>query len=232
MDLMRKNDSSIRSGGGATPPRDELALWADDAWPTALSVADGQLAAAIVATVRSPLLILDAGLLVHRANLAFYRGFRVTPEETIGRRVFEIGDGQWDVPALRLLLEEIILRDTAFDDFEIQHDFPSLGHRVMLLTARRIEVGLDHPQLILLSLEDVTERREAEGRVDAYAAELRRSNQELEELASVASHDLQEPLRKIRTFGNLLAEEFGPGLGVTGRQYLGACSTPPSGCRG
>jgi signal transduction histidine kinase len=221
MGLMRESDPSIRSGGGATQRRDELALRADDAWPTAISVAEGQLAAAIVATVRSPLLILDAGLLVHRANLAFYRDFRVEPEETIGRRIFEIGDGQWDVPALRSLLEEIILRDTAFDDFEVQHDFPRLGRRAMLLTARRIEGGLGHPLLILLAIEDDTERRESKGRADAYAAELQRSNRELEELASVASHDLQEPLRKIRTFGELLAEECDLSLGETGRAYLG-----------
>lgn len=186
-----------------------------------VSAEDGRLAAAIVATVREPLLILDADLIVRGANPAFYRGFGTTPGETAGRLVYEIGDGQWDIPVLRQFLEGIIPRDAVFEDFEVEHDFPRLGRRIILLNGRRIDGDPGRPHLILLAFEDVTARRAAEERADAYATELERSNRELEEFATVASHDLQEPLRKIHTFGDLLAEEHVEHLGESGREYLG-----------
>ncbi len=115
----------------------------------------------IVDTVREPLLILDSALRVRSANRAFYRAFQVSPEETEDYLIYELGNGQWDIPALRTLLEDIIPQKSAFDDFELEHDFPSIGQRVMLLNARKLRPG-DHTEFLVLAMEDVTERRRAE----------------------------------------------------------------------
>src|SRR5437762_5073735 len=78
--------------------------------------------------------MLDAALRVRSANRAFYQTFQVSPEETEGRLIYELGNGQWDIPALRTLLEDIIPQSSVFNDYELEHDFPTIGRRVMLLT--------------------------------------------------------------------------------------------------
>jgi len=90
----------------------------------------------IVDTVREPLLILDATLRVRSANRAFYQTFHVSPGETEGRLIYELGNGQWDIPDLRTLLEDIVPKSSVFDDFELDHTFPAIGRRVMLLKRR------------------------------------------------------------------------------------------------
>lgn len=116
----------------------------------------------IVDTVREPLLVLDADLRVRRANRSFYRSFEVAPENTEGRLVYELGNHQWDIPALRRLLEEVLPQDSAFDNFEVVHEFPAIGRKVMLLNARRVHRPGNHMEFILLALEDITERRRLE----------------------------------------------------------------------
>jgi len=115
----------------------------------------------IVDTVREPLLILDATLRVRSANRAFYQTFRVSPGETEGRLIYELGNGQWDIPDLRTLLEDIVPKSSVFDDFEFEHTFPDIGRRVMLLNARKLQAG-QHGELLVLAMEDVTARRQAE----------------------------------------------------------------------
>src|SRR4051812_31601145 len=95
----------------------------------------------IVDTVREPLLILDAGLRVHSANRAFYQTFRVSSEETEGHLIYELGNGQWDIPDLRRLLEDVVPKSSVFNDFELEHTFPVIGRRVMLLNARQLKAG-------------------------------------------------------------------------------------------
>src|SRR5688572_20211120 len=112
----------------------------------------------IVDTVREPLLILDTTLRVRSGNRAFYQTFQVSHEETEDRLIYQLGNGQWDIPALRTLLEDIIPASSAFNDFELEHDFPGIGRRVMLLNARKLQAG-HHGELLGLALEDVTERR-------------------------------------------------------------------------
>lgn len=112
----------------------------------------------IVDASRDPLLILGWDLRVKLANETFYNTFRVDRSQTEGRMVYELGNGQWDIPALRNLLEHVLPNDDAFDDFEVEHDFEGVGRRIMVLNARRV----DHLQLILLAIEDQTERRLAE----------------------------------------------------------------------
>jgi PAS domain S-box-containing protein len=113
----------------------------------------------IVGTIREPLLILDSDLRVSIANRSFYKTFGVTPEETEGRLLFELGNRQWDIPRLRELLEEVLPRDSHFDGFEVDHEFERVGRRSMVLNARRLPPAGGRPELILLAIEDVTERR-------------------------------------------------------------------------
>ena len=127
----------------------------------------------IVDTVREPILVLSADLKVQRANRSFYRTFQVAPQDTENRLVYELGNGQWDIPALRKLLEEILPQNTAFEDFEVAHDFPDIGRKVMLLNARRIHRDGHHPEAILLAIEDITERRKLEAALAAQQEWLR-----------------------------------------------------------
>ena len=119
-------------------------------------------AEAIVDTVRQPLVVLDADLRVQSANRAFYQGFQVTPEATVGQPVYEIGERQLDVPRLRVLLGEILRERGAVTNFEVEHDVPEIGRRTMLLNARVLSRGGGRPDLILLASEDVTDRKRAE----------------------------------------------------------------------
>jgi PAS domain S-box-containing protein len=115
----------------------------------------------IVDTVREPLLILDTTLRVRSANRAFYQTFQVSPEETVDRLIYELGNGQWDIPDLRTLLEDIVPKSSVFNDFELEHTFPVIGRRVMLLNARKLQAG-QHGELLVLAMEDVTARKLAE----------------------------------------------------------------------
>ena len=115
-------------------------------------------AEAIVETVRAPLLVVDAGLRVVSANRSFYRTFQASPEETRHKLLYELGNGQWDIPGLRLLLEDILPKNNQVDDYKIEHVFPGIGRRVMLLNARRIMQEGVGTQMILIAIEDITER--------------------------------------------------------------------------
>ncbi|MDH3685606.1 MAG: PAS domain-containing protein [Myxococcales bacterium] len=113
----------------------------------------------ILDTLREPFLVLNADLTVERANQAFYQAFGAEPEETVGKRIFDLGDGQWEIPRLRELLEQLLPKNQAFDDYEVDHEFPTIGRRVMLLNARRVKRSrTGDPDLILLAIEDVTGR--------------------------------------------------------------------------
>jgi len=117
------------------------------------------LAQAIVDTIHEPLVVLDAGLRVLVASRAFYEIFQVDPDQTVGRLLYDLGDGQWNIPALRLLLETIIPEHTAMDGFEVAHDFPGLGPRTMLLNARMVVYDTSLNTTILLAFTDITARR-------------------------------------------------------------------------
>ena len=113
------------------------------------------LAESIVATVREPLVVLDGDMKVVSASRSFYRYFRTAPEQTVGRSIYDLGDGQWNIPALRELLETILPRDQSFEDFVIERDFPLIGHSKMLLNARRLVGDDGEKPLLLLAMEAV-----------------------------------------------------------------------------
>jgi chemotaxis protein methyltransferase CheR len=124
------------------------------------------LAEAIVDAIREPLLVLDPDLRVIAASRSFYRTFAVTPRKTEGKLLFELGRGQWNIPGLRALLEDVIPKRRTVDAFEVEHEFPSIGRRVMLLDARRVFGEDGAASAILLAIEDVTRRREADQEKD------------------------------------------------------------------
>jgi len=180
-----------------------------------------QLLRDIMDTVREPLIVVDANFRVTQANRAFFRTFRVEPSETIGRTLFALGDGQWDVPVLRELLRDKLTIESAVTDVDVDHVFPGIGRKIMHLNARVVRQSDHLPRMILLAIEDVTDRRVTEWRLAEQRIELERSNAALNEFASVASHDLQEPLRKILSFGERLDLAAGPLLDGDARQHLG-----------
>jgi two-component system CheB/CheR fusion protein len=110
------------------------------------------LAEGIIDTVSEPLIVLDSALQVVSASRSFYQYFQVTPEETIGRKIYDLGNGQWAIPALRQLLEDILPQKTVMDGYVVEHDFPGLGPRRMVLNARRIVTALGNTEMILLAM--------------------------------------------------------------------------------
>ena len=143
----------------------EAARTAQEARTQALQDAQ-ELAEKVMETIRDPLLILQPDLRVEAANPAFYQLFQVHPADTLGWCIYDLGNGQWAIPALRTLLEDILPSQTVFHDFEVSHTFAQLGPRTMLLNARRV----DHLQRILLAIEDITSRKHAETLLRAHAA--------------------------------------------------------------
>lgn len=117
-------------------------------------------AESLVETVREPLVVLDRDLRVQRATSAFYQTFLVSREETEGRFLYDLGNGQWNNPRLRELLGAALFKSEAFHDFEVEHDFPHIGRRTMRLNARRVPRRDPQERTALLAIEDVTERRE------------------------------------------------------------------------
>ena len=115
--------------------------------------------------MREPLLVLDSNLRVIVASPSFYRVFKTSTEHTLGRRIYELGNGQWDIPALRNLLDRLLPGNGHFDDYEVVHEFPDIGRRTMLLNARRLHDGPDTLPLILLAIEDTTDRRARRSRL-------------------------------------------------------------------
>ncbi|MCF8079711.1 MAG: PAS domain S-box protein [Desulfobacterales bacterium] len=123
---------------------------------------EGRIFEDIFETIPDPLLVLDSNLKVILANRSFYECFKMKPEETLGKFIYELGNKQWDIPRLCELLETVISSRAAFDDFEVEQEFTPIGRRIMLLNARQIEAGSQKKRMILLDIEDVTESRKSE----------------------------------------------------------------------
>ncbi len=170
-------------------------------------------AEAIVETVREPLVILDQNLQVVKANKAFYDTFQASREETEQRLIYDLGNGQWNIPKLRELLENILPAHATFRNFEVTHQFERVGRKVMLLNASEIFNPSSQARTILLAVEDVTDRKHAEEALKA-------TNAELQHFAYALTHDLQEPLRMVVNFTELLGQEYAGKLGQEADQFI------------
>lgn len=154
----------------------------------------------IVDTVPFPLLILDGALCVQNANRAFFRTFKVQRNDTIGKQIYDLGDGQWNIPELRRLLTDVIPKSTAVIDYKVEHDFPGIGQRTMLVTARTVFSPDDVSTTMLLSFVDATERTHREVEFEVLIGELR--------------HRMKNLLGLIRAVANQTKTE-----GMSGEEY-------------
>jgi two-component system cell cycle sensor histidine kinase PleC len=184
-------------------------------------------AESMINTVREPLLVLDQDLRVVTASRSFYEVFKVNPKETVEQLIYDLGNKQWNIPKLRELLETILPQQATFDNYEVEHDFATIGRRIMLLNARQIQRVLGKERIILLAIEDITERREIENglekaheELEKLATELERTARAKSEFLANMSHELRTPLNSINGFSEVLYDEtFGP-LNEKQRQYV------------
>ena len=143
------------------------AIDADELWGVAWTYIK-----TVVDTLREPFLILDKDLQVISANKTFYQTFLVSEKETEGKKVYNLGNGQWDIPKLKILLEEIIPKHTHFEDFKVVHDFPEIGRKIMILNARQIFTTGSKKQIMLLAMEDISKQIQLEDQLKGYTKQL------------------------------------------------------------
>ncbi|MBA3972182.1 MAG: hypothetical protein H0X46_08565, partial [Bacteroidetes bacterium] len=206
-------------------------------------------AEAIVATIHEPLIILDENLNVKSASKSYYKQFQTDRESTEGMPLYELGSKQWNIPELNALLKDVIFKNLNFDNFEVTASFPGIGEKTMLLNAHRILQKNHREQLTLLAINDITERSlhyfkekdllskdilsHKEDKIELANAVKRRTrqlelknkeletlNKELTSFSYISSHDLQEPLRKIKNLVSVLLSEEQDNLSTSGKGYL------------
>jgi two-component system CheB/CheR fusion protein len=195
-------------------------------------------AESIIAMIREPLLVLDKDMKVRTANQSYYKKFKTSEEETEGKSFYQLRKGLWNIPALRSVLENSLLTEGRITDVEIKQQFEDIGERILLLNVCRIARKDNAELLILLAFEDITDTRNRENDLINFSKELeikidertlslkeanallKQSNDSLEQYATIASHDLQEPLRKIRTFSAMLNERYGKEIAGEARELI------------
>jgi PAS domain S-box-containing protein len=146
--------------------------------------------ASIYQTVRESLIVLSPDLNVLSVNYHFLKTFKVSIGETEGKALYELGNGQWNIPQLKNLLEDVLPTNNPVENFEVEHDFPHIGKKLMLLNAHRIELEGQYKDRILIAIEDITDRREIERRKDDFL--------------SIASHELKTPLTTVKGYVQML----------------------------
>ncbi|RYE36046.1 MAG: PAS domain S-box protein [Sphingobacteriaceae bacterium] len=147
--------------------------------------------ASIVSTVRESLIVLDKDYNILSVNDHFLKTFKVSVNETAGRILYTLGNGQWNIPRLKEMLNNVLPTNNPVEDFEVEHDFPHIGRKLMLVNAHRIELEGEYKDRILIAIEDITERREIERRKDDFL--------------SIASHELKTPLTTVKGYVQMMA---------------------------
>jgi PAS domain S-box-containing protein len=165
-------------------------------------------AESVTNTIQESLLVLDQNLRVVSANQTFYKAFGVSPQETEGRLIYELGNRQWDLPELRKLLEDILPHSSSFENYEVEHEFEHIGRRTILLNARRIYRQSQETQMILLAIVDITVRKEQE----------RKIHQHQQELAILTEELLLTEERERRRLALLLHDSIGQSLAFSKRE--------------
>lgn len=159
-----------------------------------------EFAESIIGTIRQPLIVLDSNLKVVVANRYFYNTFHVSETETVGKLLYQLGNNQWDIPNLKELLKKTLPEQSTVDDFEVEHNFESIGHKIMLLNASKLHQKSEKERLILLAFEDITHRRKYEYELKRLNKELEQKAEELQQILYITTHDLRSPLVNIQGF--------------------------------
>lgn len=161
---------------------------------------------AIVDTVRLPLIVLNKNLQVLTANRAFYDTFKLSPKETENQSIYQLNNGAWNIPKLKVLLEKILPKNTHFENYEVDINLPSTGYRTMLLNARRTYRQVNNTEAVLLAFEDITDRKQLEKQKDDFIG--------------IVSHELKTPLASIKAFAHLLEKDLQQHKNEKGAFYL------------
>jgi len=174
----------------------------------------------IVDTLHEPLLVLARDLRVRQANPAFYEALGTTDEDTIGTPLFELGGGHFDRPALRDPLSALLETGEPFEEVELEGTFEGLGRRAFQVNGQLLPASGEASGQILLAINDVTQQRKLEETLRQRAQELEQSNEDLEQFAYAASHDLQEPLRMVSSYLQLLERRYRENLDETAQEFI------------
>jgi PAS domain S-box-containing protein len=158
----------------------------------------------IIATLREPFIVLTEDLLVKMANRSFYETFRISPAEVENQFLYDLGNGQWDVPALRALLKDVLSDHHSIHNYEVEHNFQTIGPKIMRLNAVRLSKPANHSDMILLSIEDITERSRLERQTREQAEALADLHRRKDEFLAMLSHELRNPLSPILNAVHLL----------------------------
>jgi len=162
---------------------------------------------AIIRTVRGPLLVLNKDLRIISANEAFYNAFKVAANDTENRLLYDLGNRQWNIPKLKTLLEKILPKSNTLTDYEVVHDFTDIGQKTMLLNAQTLQQGPNKTSLILLGIEDITERKQLE--------------QQKDEFISIASHELKTPITSVKAYTQILGQRFRKAEDIKSAELVG-----------
>ncbi|MDQ6843345.1 MAG: ATP-binding protein [Bacteroidota bacterium] len=168
----------------------------------------------IIDAIHEPLVVLHPDLTIRTANHAFYKTFHCTPKQTEEKLIYEVGNGEWNIPKLKVFFEKILVSKSTYRNFELHHHFKNIGERFMILNARKLVMEDEKEPMVLLVIDDVTVKKNYEQQI-AKEKSILAENQRLQDIArqkddfiSMASHELKTPVTSIKAFAQLLEKDF------------------------